>query len=229
MKGELLKPVITFDITTEDQNSSVSATVLDNTKAKLSMLRREESELNKQVFALLLLNRFIGENPFQSETGLSASTLAKQSVSRILSEQLNNLAADLIGGVELNFDLESTEDYSSGEKNERTDLNIGVSKRLFDDRLKVTVGNNFALEGDARKNEQMTNIAGDITLDYSLSKDGRYMLRAYRKNDYQVALQGQIIETGIGFIITLDYDKFKQIFERSRKKKEQNTQTTTSK
>ncbi|WP_228414618.1 translocation/assembly module TamB domain-containing protein [Chryseobacterium sp. SNU WT5] len=229
MKGELMKPIITFDITTSKENNSVSAEVIDNTTAKLDQLRRDESEMNKQVFALLLLNRFIGENPFQSETGLSASTLAKQSVSRILSEQLNNLAKDLIGGVELNFDLESTEDYSTGNKNERTDLNIGLSKRLFDDRLKVTVGNNFALEGDAREKEQMTNIAGDITLDYSLSKDGRYMLRAYRKNDYQVALQGQIIETGIGFIITLDYDKFREIFEKSKKNKEIRKQNTSSK
>ncbi|WP_027376555.1 translocation/assembly module TamB domain-containing protein [Kaistella palustris] len=221
MKGELMKPVITFDITTSETNSSVSSVVLDNTRAKLDQLRREESEMNKQVFALLLLNRFVGENPFQSDTGLSASTLAKQSVSRILSEQLNNLAKDLIGGVELNFDLESTEDYSSGTKNERTDLNVDLSKRLFDDRLKVTVGNNFGLEGDTRKNEQTTNIAGDVTLEYSLSKDGRYMLRAYRKNDYQVALQGQIIETGIGFIITLDYDKFREIFERAQKNKQQ--------
>lgn len=229
MKGELLKPVITFDITTSKENNSVSSEVIDNTTAKLDQLRREESEMNKQVFALLLLNRFVGENPFQSETGLSASTLAKQSVSRILSDQLNNLASDLIGGVELNFDLESTEDYSSGNKNEKTDLNVGLTKRLFDDRLKVTVGNNFALEGDARQNEQMTNIAGDITLDYSLSKNGRYMLRAYRKNDYQVALQGQIIETGVGFIITLDYDQFREIFERSRKNKNYRKQNTSSK
>ena len=229
MKGELLKPVIMFDITTSKENNSVSSEVIDNTTAKLAELRREESEMNKQVFALLLLNRFVGENPFQSETGLSASTLAKQSVSRILSDQLNNLAADLIGGVELNFDLESTEDYSSGNKNERTDLNVGLTKRLFDDRLKVTVGNNFALEGDARQNEQMTNIAGDITLDYSLSKNGRYMLRAYRKNDYQVALQGQIIETGLGFIITLDYDKFREIFEKSKKNRAYRKQNTSSK
>lgn len=220
MRGELLKPIISFDITTDEQNNAVSATVLDNTRAKLDQLRRDENEMNKQVFALLLLNRFIGENPFQSETGLSATTLAKQSVSRILSEQLNNLAADLIEGVELNFDLESTEDYSSGERNERTDLNVGLSKTLLDDRLTVTVGNNFGLEGSARKNEQMTNIAGDITIDYRLSRDGRYTLRAYRRNDYQVALQGQIIETGVGFIITLDYDKFREIFERAKQNKE---------
>lgn len=229
MKGELLQPVITFDITTSKENNSVSAEVIDNTIAKLDQLRREESEMNKQVFALLLLNRFIGENPFQSETGLSASTLAKQSVSRILSEQLNNLAGDLIGGVELNFDLESTEDYSSGTKNERTDLNVDFSKRFLDDRLKVTVGNNFELMGDARQNEETTNIAGDIKLEYSLSKDGRYMLRAYRKNDYQVALQGQVIETGLGFIITLDYDKFREIFERAKQNREQKKQNTSSK
>lgn len=224
LKGELLKPEITFDIVTDDKNPSVSAAVLDNTKAKLAQLRTEESEMNKQVFALLLLNRFVGENPFESQSGLSAEALARQSVSKILSQQLNNLTADLIKGVDLNFDLESSEDYSSGQKNTRTDLNVGVSKRLLNDRLKVSVGSNFGLEGEARQNEQTTNIAGDVTIDYSLSRNGRYMLRAYRKNEYQVALQGQIVETGIGFIITLDYDKFKEIFQKSKSKTKVQTQ-----
>lgn len=217
LNGELMKPEITFDITTEEKNASVSTEVMDNVNAKLDQLKNDQNEMNKQVFALLLLNRFIGENPFQSEAGLSAGTIARQSVSKILSQQLNNLASDLIKGVDLNFDLESSEDYSSGQRNERTDLNVDISKKLLNDRLKVTVGNNFGLEGDARQNEKMTNIAGDVTVDYSLSKDGRYMLRAYRKNEYQVALQGQIIETGVGFIITLDYDKFREIFQKPKK------------
>ena len=221
LKGELMKPDITFNITTDENNSSVSSEVLDNTKAKLDQLRRDESELNKQVFALLLLNRFIGENPFASTGGLSTATIVKQSVSKILSQQLNNLASDLIGGVQLNFDLQSTEDYSSGTKNNRTDLNIGLSKNFLNDRLKVTVGNSFGIEGNARKNEKTSNIAGDLTVDYALSKDGRYMLRAYRKNEYQVALQGQIVETGVGFIITLDYNKFREIFEKSNKNRDQ--------
>ena len=219
MKGELLKPVITFDITTEEKNNSVSSNVKDIVDQKLAQLRREENEMNKQVFALLLLNRFIGENPFENSAGLSTETLARQSVSKILSQQLNNLASDLIKGVDLNFDLESSEDYSTGTQNTRTDLNIGLSKKLLNDRLKVSVGSNFGLEGDARQNENTTNIAGDVTVDYSLSKDGRYMLRAYRKNEYQVALQGQIVETGVGFIITLDYDKFREIFQSSKREK----------
>lgn len=216
MKGELLKPVITFDITTDEKNNAVSSNVTDIVDQKLSQLRTQESEMNKQVFALLLLNRFVGENPFQSGAGTSGEMLARQSVSKILSQQLNNLASDLIKGVDLNFDLESSEDYSTGNKNTRTDLNVGLSKKLLNDRLKVSVGSNFALEGEARQNENTTNIAGDVTVDYSLSRDERYMLRAYRKNEYQVALQGQIVETGLGFIITLDYDKFREIFQRSK-------------
>jgi hypothetical protein len=98
---------------------------------------------------------------------------------------------------------------------------VGVSKRLLDDRLKVTVGSSFGIEGPEQTNRETTNIAGDVSLDYQLSKDGRYMLRAYRKNEYQVALQGQVIETGVAFIITMDYNKFRELFQRSDEQKEE--------
>ncbi len=219
LKGELLKPEIKFNISMDKDNPSIATAVIENTQSKLDQLKNDEAEMNKQVFALLLLNRFIGENPFESKTSVSAETMALQSVSNILSQQLNNLADNLIEGVDIDLGLDTQDDYSSGTKNTRTDLNVAVSKRLLNDRLKVSVGSNFGLDGDARENENMTNIAGDITIDYSLSRDSRYMLRAYRKDEYQVALQGQIVETGVGFIITLDYDKFKEIFEKRRKNK----------
>lgn len=218
MKGELLQPQITFDIVLPDENNSVATEILNTTKVKLEQIRNDEDALNKQVFALLLLNRFIGENPFESESGgTSGAFLVKQSVSKILSQQLNNLADDLIKGFELDFELEATENYSSGEKEEKTDLNVGLSKKLFNDRLKVTIGSSFGLEGTSQQNEQTTTIAGDVTADYLITKDGRYKLRAYRENKYQVALQGQVIETGVAFIITMDYDKFRELFHNKHK------------
>ncbi|OYQ36140.1 hypothetical protein CHU92_10145 [Flavobacterium cyanobacteriorum] len=221
INGELLKPELSFDIVLPEGNYNVATEILNTTRTKLEQIRQQPSELNKQVFALLLLNRFIGENPFASEGGGdNAESIARQSVSKILSQQLNNLAADLIQGVELNFDLESTEDYTTGEMQNRTDLNVGVSKQLFDDRLKVTVGSSFGLEGPQQSNEQSTNIAGDVSADYQLTRDGRYIVRAYRKNDYQVALQGQVIETGVAFIITMDYNKFRELFHTSEEEKE---------
>lgn len=223
MKGELMKPSISFDIILPDGNNSVSTEIINTTQAKLSQLRQQPDELNKQVFALLLLNRFIGENPFASEAGGSSiSSIARQSASKILSQQLNNLAGNLISGVELNFDLDSTEDYTTGQLENKTDLNVGISKKLLNDRLKVTVGSSFGLEGPQQTNEETNTIAGDVSVEYQLSKDGRYKLKAYRLNKYQVALQGQVVETGIAFIITLDYNHFKELFQKSKTPKEKN-------
>lgn len=220
MDGELMKPELSFDIELEEGNNNVSTNVTNTTNAKLAQLRQEPSELNKQVFAVLLLNRFVGENPFSSEAGTTTGALARQSVSKILSQQLNNLAGDLIRGVELNFDLESTEDYTTGERQNRTDLNVSASKRLFDDRLKVTVGSSFGVEGPAQANEETTNIAGDVAVDYQLTKDGRYTVRAYNKDEYDAAVQGQVIETGVSLIFTLDYNKFRELFHRTEEEKE---------
>ena len=64
-----------------------------------------------------------------------------------MTEQLNRLAAGLIDGVDLTFDVSSTDDYTTGEQRSRTDLNIGLSKRLLNERLTVSVGSNFELEG----------------------------------------------------------------------------------
>lgn len=215
MKGELMQPEITFDIILPEGNNDVSTEIINATQTKLQQIRRDEDALNKQVFALLLLNRFIGENPFESQSGgTSGVFIAKQSASKILSQQLNNFAGNLIEGFEVDFDLEATENYSSGNREERTDLNVGLTKQLLNDRLKVTVGSSFGIEGSQQENEQTTNIAGDIQVDYLITKDGRYKLRAYRKNKYQVALVGQVIETGVAFIITMNYDKFKELFQK---------------
>lgn len=220
LNGELLKPVITFDIVLPDGNNDVSADVITTTQAKLTQLRQQPDELNKQVFALLLLNRFVGENPFSSESGgTTASGLARDSASKILSQQLNNFAGDLISGVEINFDLQSTEDYTTGQKENKTDLNVGISKKLLNDRLKVTVGSSFGLEGTQQTNQEANTIAGDVSLDYQITKDGRYKVRAYRVNKYQVALQGQVVETGVAFILTIDYNKFRELFSKSKEQK----------
>ncbi|HTJ14274.1 MAG TPA: translocation/assembly module TamB domain-containing protein [Dinghuibacter sp.] len=223
MTGELLKPVITFDVTLP---SSLSLQWPD-VETKLQQLRNDPSELNKQVFALLLLGRFVGENPLESGAGgTSAAQMAFQSASQLLASQLNDLAASLIKGVDVNFALNNTQDYSTGQEVDQTDLAVTVSKSLFNDRVKVNVGSDFELAG-AYPGQNASNIAGDLSVDYQLTKDGRYMVRAYRKNQYQVVVEGQVIETGVSFILTLDYNKFREIFgkyiqekleERKRKK-----------
>ncbi len=218
MDGELLKPAITFDIRLPtDKNYNVSSDIISNVDIRLTQLRQEPSELNKQVFSLLLLGRFVGENPFQSSgEGFNAGAYARQSVSKLLTEQLNNLAGNLIAGVDLNFDVASSDDYTTGTRRNRTDLNVGLSKQLLSNRLTVSVGSNFALDGPQTANQQGSNLAGNVALSYQLSRDGRYMLRAYRRNEYFGVVDGYIVETGLRFIITLDYNKFMNLFRRRK-------------
>ncbi len=214
MKGKLMKPDVTFDIRLPDDNNDVSGEVKSTVQTKLTQLRTEPSELNKQVFAVLLLNRFIADDPFQNAArGGGISSLARQSASKILSEQLNNLIGGMVAGVGLSFDINSIEDYTTGELKNRTDLTVGLTKQLLNDRLKVSVGSNFELEGLQEANRKTTNIAGDVSAEYQLSKDGKYVLRVYRRDEY-VIVQGQVIETGIGFVFTADYDKFKDLFSK---------------
>lgn len=224
MDGPLLRPLLTFEIKLPKESSvRVDSEISGQVEMRLNQLNAEPSELSKQVYALLILNRFVADNPFASASGgLSAESMARQSVSKILSQQLNNLAANLVKGVELDFDVVSSEDYTSGNLENRTDLNVGVSKRLFDERLNVSVGTNIALEGGQQGNEATSagnSTSPNINIEYMLSKDGRYLIRAYRRNEYEGVVEGFVVETGVGFVMSVEYNKFKEIFQRKKERR----------
>lgn len=215
MNGELLKPQISFDITLPESISGEWSDVED----KLTQMRTNESEMNKQVFALLLLGRFTQEDPFVTSAGTSTEAMVRQSVSRLLTDQLNRLASGLVKGVDLSVGLTNESDYTSGTEENRTELNVAVSKSLLNERLKVTVGSDFVVEGAAETNQNTSNIAGDVQLDYQLTKDGRYRLRAYRINEYEGVVEGQVVETGLTFAFVLEYDQFRELFNKNKKNK----------
>jgi hypothetical protein len=219
MKDELLKPTISFKIDLPENERGANQ---GRVYTKLQQINQDPNDLNKQVFALLALGRFIADNPFQSLAGGGGgvSSLARSSVSKLLTEQLNNLASDLITGVELNFGVNTSEDYSTGSLEQKTDLEVGLSKKLLNDRLTVTVGSSFGLEGPPTQNQNSTNIAGNVNVEYALSQDGRYRLRAYRRNQNEGVVEGQIIETGLGFALVVDYNKFREIFQKKETKEQ---------
>ena len=63
-----------------------------------------------------------------------------------------------------------------------------------------------------------SNFIPDITIGYKLTKDGKYLLKAYRKNQFEVVLDGYVVETGLGFVVTMDYEKFKELFVEEKEK-----------
>jgi hypothetical protein len=119
------------------------------------------------------------------------------------------------------LNLNSYQDFSSGDAQQRTDLNIAVSKTFLDNRLTVTAGKNFGIEGQdagSKTVQQNSSSFPDITLNYKLSRDGKYAIRAYRKDQFEVTVDGYVVETGVAFVVTFDYDKFKELFKKKKKR-----------
>ncbi len=205
MKGKLLKPDIHFKLDLPpDKRGVLSGTVY----AKLNELNGQESELNKQVFALLVLGRFVPQNPIASAGGNAGlSDFARSSVSQILSAQLNRLSEQYLAGANLNVGLDSYQDYSTGTAEGRTQLKLALSKQLFDERVTVQVGGNVDLEGRRSQANSLNNFAGDLKVLYKLTEDGRWQLQVFRQNSYEGAIDGDIIKTGVGVVFSIDFDK----------------------
>ena len=215
MTGFVSTPEISFDIQQPaDERGALNGAV----NAKLSELRADESQLNKQVFALLALNRFIGEDPLESGGAGGISSTSRASASRILTQQLSNLSERYIRGVDLNLGVNSYEDYSSGQQAGRTQLQLGVSKTLLNDRVTVQVGGNVDVEGEKAKQNNASDVAGNISIEYKLTEDGRYKLKGFRENEYENPIEGELTKTGFGVMYRRNYNKLKELFSKPQPK-----------
>jgi hypothetical protein len=204
MDGKLLAPNIHFRLDMPLEGRGVLG---GSVYAKLNEINGQESELNKQVFALLVLGRFLSSNPLASASDGGLTGLARSSVSQILTEQLNRLSEKVIPGVGLNVGVESYQDYSTGAAEGRTQLQLALTKQLFDERVTVQVGGNADLEGPRSQQNALNNFAGDIKVAYKMTEDGRWLLQVFRQNTNGGAIEGDLVETGVGIAFTIDYDR----------------------
>jgi translocation and assembly module TamB len=212
IKGELLIPEISFklDMPLEKRNAFAG-----NVYAKIQDINTRESDLNKQVFSLLLLKRFMTDNPFESQSGSGFEGTARTSVSKMLTEQLNRLSEN-VKGVQLSFDLKSYEDYSSGQASGQTSLQLGLSKNLLNDRLVVKLSGNVDIEGENTNQSSLTDYIGDLALEYKLTPDGRLRITGFRNSDYDM-IDGELVRTGAGLIYIKDYNAFRELFRSNAK------------
>ncbi|HMC99092.1 MAG TPA: translocation/assembly module TamB domain-containing protein, partial [Ferruginibacter sp.] len=220
LTGELSKPTIRFDIQMPDENTPINSELRTTIENKLAQIRGDEAATNKQVFSLLLLGRFVGEqsSDFFKGNGTDFSDLARQSVSQFLSSAMNEIAGNLLKGVDIDLNLNSYRDFSNGGNGQRTDLSVALTKTFLNDRLSITLGETFGVQGQNLSTNTNTSFVPDVAVGYKLTPDGKYLLRAYRKNQFEVVLDGYVVETGLAFVVTMDYDKFKELFTRKKKK-----------
>lgn len=219
VNGNLTEPEISFGLEMP-QNSR--GALGGNVYQQIQAINQNESQLNKQVFSLLVLNQFF---PAGSESsGPDSEAIARNSASQILSNQLNKLSSKYVKGVDLNLGVNSYEDYQSGTAQDRTQLDVSLSKSLFDNRFRVKVGSQVDLEGDQRQEQRATDIIGNVVVEYLLTEDGRYMLTGFRKSEFQGLLDGQVVVTGFSVKFTKEFDKLSELWDSEEES--ENTEST---
>ena len=208
--GELLQPKISFDLSMpEDEQGAIGGQVY----GRVQQIKQQEEELNKQVFSLLVLNRFYPDAGSDGSFGGFAS-IARNNLNDAVSEQLNTFSDKLLGksGIELDFGLNSFTDYQGDAPTDRTQLDVAAQKQLFNERLTVRVGSEIDIQGSSTTGEQ-TPLIGNVSLEYKITEDGRYRLKGFRKSEFENVIDGQTIVSGIGVIFTQEFNEFQELWK----------------
>ncbi|WP_445159311.1 translocation/assembly module TamB domain-containing protein [Mesohalobacter salilacus] len=210
--GDLLSPEISFKLDMpEDKKGAINGSVY----GRISQLNQNEDQVNKQVFSLLVLNRFYPESGSDGSQG-GAASMARENVNQVLSDQLNAFSDRLTGntGISLNFDINSYTQYQGNTAQDRTDLDVTAQKELMDGRLVVEAGSQMNVQGEQRPGESQAAV-GNVSVEYLLTEDGRWKLRAFRTSEYENIIDGQVVVSGIALIFAREFNKFKTLWNKA--------------
>jgi len=217
IKEDLLAPAIDFDIQLSNNYHE------ENIETAITNLNNNESELNQQVFSLLLFNRFTGQKT-AGTPGLKydLQNSASQSLGELLSDQLNRFSDKYVKGFDVSFDIDSYNKMVGSEVNRRSDLNVDLSKKFINNRLKLEIGGSLAVEennnSESENSMAVNDLAGDFLAEYNLSRDGTYRIQAFNKTEFEDEIDGEVTKTGISLIFNKDFESIRDLFKVNKKK-----------
>lgn len=236
LTGVLEKPTIAFDIKAIDPDPAIKSYV----EQKLAMLKTNDNEMNKQVFGILVMNRFLPQSPFGSAVANSnIGGTAANTVSEFVSSQLTNYLSSLLGyanvnNLDINIDYRQYDQLTNigtgtGNANAtnatRRELQLELSQRFLNNRLSINAGGNLDF-GNSQVVQGGTTArtvipTGDFQIEYSLTKDGVWRAKAFNRTNYDYYNSRNNNRTGLGISYRKEFDKPSELFvKKDRKKKE---------
>ena len=225
VQGYLDAPELSFALDMpKDQQGAIGGQVYN----RVQQVNKNEEELNKQVFSLLVLNRFYPESGSDGSTGGVAS-VARNNINDALSDQLNIFSDKLLGqtGVQLDFGLDSYTDYQGSSATEKTQLDVAAKKSLFNERLILSVGSEVDVQG-GNETDESPPLIGKVSIEYMLTPDGVYRLKGFRRNDYENVIDGQSIVSGVALNFNREFNQFDEFWRALFRKDKDNKNNLTN-
>lgn len=151
---------------------------------------------------MLITNTYLGEGGGQSNLGD-----VNQQIGDFVSRELNQWARNNLKGVELSVGIDSVDD---NDGTSHYDYSYSVSKSLFEDRVKVTIGG--SVSEDPSAGNMSENLVDDVSIEYRLAKRDNMFLKVYRYNTQESILEGEVTETGLGFVLRKKMNRLRELF-----------------
>ncbi len=207
MTDNLVSPIINFDIVIPQ---SIDSRVRQEVMGYLS----NEAELNRQVFSLLILNSFV--TPYQLSntggTGPNALNAAGTNSTELLSNQLSNMLSKISNDFDIGVKYRPKDEFTKNE------WDLALSTQLFNDKL--TIDGNVGANGNSNNPNQTqtqntTNIVGEVAVDYKITDDGKFRIKAFNKanDNNQVNTNGGYTQ-GLGVFYREEFDTIGELFKR---------------
>lgn len=187
----------------------------ESTRSLVKSMINTEEEINRQVFALLVLNQFLPPEAIggSASTNLISSGLGSTSV-ELLSGQLNNWLSKLTKDVNVNVK------YKAGDNVTTDQVSVALSTQLFNDR--IIIDGDLGVGGQRVNTESSQNqIVGNVTVEFKVNKKGNFRIKAFnRSNDNNLLKNSAPYTQGVGLSYRVDFDSWGDLFKRKKKKKE---------
>lgn len=185
---------VAFDLSTNDDIT------VQNELTSMSPDQRANQAMN-----LLLYNVYSGPGT-KASTNLSGNPLYS-----FLESQINSWAANNIRGVDISFGIDQYDKTTDGVSQQTTSYSYRVSKTLFNDRFKIIVGGNYSTDANTDENFSQ-NLINDIAFEYMINRSGSMYLRLFRHTGYESILEGEVTQTGVGFVLRRKINSLRDLF-----------------
>ena len=183
-------------------------------RAVVANLMQTKQELNKQVFSLLLLNRFLPtQNQNQSNEEGRGNSAVGTTASELLSNQLSNWLSKLSNNVDVGLN------YRPGDNITSDEIAVALSTELLNERL--VISSNFGVASGNEINQNENALIGDVNVEYKLNEDGTFRVRVFtRTNEYDITNANQAQTTsGVGMYYKKDFNNWKEFITPKKKLK----------